>query len=139
MIPVGDWSNDGHGKCDYFHATAAKPFKKVCQAFKAAKKLFKKEGFTPENICSGYQDNEVKKETITLLAKYGYKVNSEKFYTREMAELVVWFLNQGDPDLNAKLLSEDKKPPILRNWDYCKTMRDSNENLNSFGYGLHEN
>jgi len=132
-IPIGDWSDDGHGKCDYYHATAAKPFKQVCLAFEAAKKKFKKDGFTPENVCNEYEDSTFPEETIELLAKHGYKVDAEDFGTREMAELVVWFLNQGDTELNAVLLPEDKEPPMLRNWDY----RDAiNKNLDGFGYGL---
>lgn len=129
-IPIGDWSDDGHGKCEYFYATATKPFKDVCLAFKAAKK---KLDFSPEEVCSEYEENEVTEEAIELLKEHGFEIDSDNFYTREMAELVVWFLNQGDSELNAVLLPEDEEPPMLRNWDY----RDiTGENLDGFGYGL---
>lgn len=139
-IPVGDWSDDGHGKCEYYHASADKPFKDVCYAFKAAKELFKESGFTPERVCSEYQDSEISEEDVKFLASKGYKVDPDNFYTHEMANLVVWFLNQGDPKLKAKLTPEGKEPPMLRNWDYCKVMQvstaDEHENLDGFGYGL---
>lgn len=141
IIPVGDWSGDGHSKCEYVHADAAKPFKAVCQAFAAAKKKFKDEGsdFTPEDLCSEYQDNEIPAETVELLKEHGYKINPDNFYVDEMTDLVIWYLNQGDSDLDAKVLSGKKKIPTLRNWDYCDAMKvgtASAEGLGSFGYGL---
>ncbi len=134
-IPIGDWSDDGHGKCEYFHASAAKPFKDVCKAFKAAKKKFKKDGdgFTPEELCSEYEDSHVPDDVVELLEERGFKIDPDDFGPREFAELVVWYLNQGDPDLNAELLPEEKEPPMLRNWDY---RREVKEDLGGFGYGL---
>lgn len=141
IIPIGDWSDDGHGKCEYFHATAEKPFKDVCLAFKAARELFKTDGFTPEKVCDEYQDSQISDEHVEFLAKRGYEVDPENFYTEEMAELVVWFLNQGDPELNAELAQNKEKPPTLNNWQYCDAVgveTASNEGLGGFGYGFFE-
>lgn len=138
-IPIGDWSDDGHGKCEYFQASAAKPFKAVCLAYATARAKFKALGFSPEDLCSEYEDNEVPEETVELLKEHGFEIHPDDFYAEEFAKLVVWFLNQGDPDLDAMLTPAKKSRPMLRNWDYCKAMKTSTageDNLGGFGYGL---
>lgn len=142
-IPIGDWSDDGHGKCEYFEASAAKPFKDVCLAFRAARAAFKAEGFSPETVCCDYQDSVVPDETVELLKKHGFEIDPDDFWAREFAELVVWFLNKGDPELDARLSTKEEALPMLRNWDYCDVMGTStagapDETLDGFGYGLFE-
>lgn len=134
-IPIGDWSNDGHGKCEYYEATAAKPFKDVCKAFAKARKLWKLPSgsyFTPEDVCAEYEEAEVEEEVVEFLKGKGFKIQRD-FWCRDMAELVVWFLNQGDPDLKAKLTPAEKERPTLRSWDFRKHVE---QDLGSFGYGL---
>lgn len=143
-IPIGDWSNDGHGKCDYYQASAAKPFEDVCKAFVAARKLWKLEDgsyFTIESICSEYGDSSINDEDVKFLKSKGFKIKSSDFWIEDMAALVVWFLNQGDPSLDAKLQPKDEVRPILRNWDFCKAIgikTNDADNLENFGYGFYE-
>jgi hypothetical protein len=130
-IPVGDWSDDGHGKCEYYRASATKPFEDVCKAFvKARQKL----GISPEEVCSDYQEGSPSTEIIEAFAKAGYQF-PEDFFSREMAELIVWYLNEGDPGLDARLQPEDEQRSILRNWEFVDI---TGENLDQFGYGLFE-
>lgn len=136
-IPIGDWSNDGHGKYEYFQATASKPFKDVCFAFKAAKV---KLGWSPEQICSEYEEMQITDEDVQFLKDNGYTEAIEEgfeddFHQEELAEVICWFINQGDPDINVKLIPKDNQRPILRNWDYCDIVKDR-EGLDSFGYGM---
>jgi hypothetical protein len=141
-IPIGDWSDDGHGKCEYYQASAAKSFVDVCKAFAAARLLWKLEDgrpFTVEDVCSEYEEREVEDDVVKFLKSKGFKINKDDFYTREMAELVVWFLNQGDETLDAKLQPEAEQRPMLRNWDFCDAMgvgTASGKGLEGFGYGL---
>jgi hypothetical protein len=143
-IPIGDWSNDGHGKCDYFQASAAKPFVDVCKAFVAARQLWKlSDGrpFTVEDVCSEYEEREVEDEVVELLKSKGFKIDKDDFWIENMAELVVWFLNQGDPTLDAKLQPKDERRPMLRNWDFCDAIgvnTASDLGLGGFGYGFFE-
>lgn len=136
-IPIGDWSDDGHGKCEYFQATANKPFKDVCLAFKAAKIKF---DWSPEQICSEYEESQITKEDVEFLKQHGYpgalvEGFEDNFFIKELAEVICWFINQGDPDIHVKLVPKENKRPILRNWDYRDIVKDS-EALNPFGYGF---
>lgn len=143
-IPIGDWSGDGHNSCEYYQASAAKPFVDVCKAFVAARKLWKLEDgsyFTIESICSEYGDSSISDEDIEFLESKGFSLKEKDFWTQEMAELVVWFLNQGDPSLDAKLQPEGEVRPILRNWDFCEALgKKTNDtgSLDQFGYGFFE-
>lgn len=108
-IPIGDWSGDGHGKCENFPASAAKPIDSVREAYFAAKARHPK--ICPEEFCHEYEDSSVPEAVAKAVAEAG----GPKVFAKEdegpgadgMAEYVVWFLNQGDPDLDAKLEPND--------------------------------
>lgn len=140
QIPIGDWSNDGHGRCDYFMADAAKPFLEVCKAFANARKLWKLpngDNFSVEQICSEYEEWGPEPEQVEFLKSKGYICDPDDFFARDMADLVVWFLNKGDPDLDVHLISDDV--PRLDNHQYCHHMGTNTageDNLGQFGYGL---
>jgi hypothetical protein len=136
-IPIGDWSNDGHGRCDWFDATATKPIKDVIKAFAAAKKKLPNE-VNPENICADYGDNSPSEDVCQKLVELGAPFekrtddgwnyfDNDYFGQDEMAQLVVWFLHQGDPDLDVQL--DGDRPPML-----C----DGTPHIGHIGYGLFE-
>lgn len=136
QIPIGDWSNDGHGKCEYFTASSFKTFEDVCKAYEKAKEKFKDDNFSPESFCDEYESAAVDPNTFQLMKKHGFIKGDiddlEDFYIDEMADFVVWFLNQGDPELNVKL---DNKPvPCLNNWQYAEIVKG--KTLGQFGYGM---
>ena len=128
-IPVGDWSGDGHSKVNWYEASASKPIEAVREAYFAAKE--KLPGICPEDFCCDYEDFRIDPEIQTLLDAAGAPVESEGFGTEEMAGYVVWFLNQGDPDLKAKLEKEESVP-MLSFYGYDEEMR----HISSIGYGL---
>jgi hypothetical protein len=56
----------------------------------------------------------------------------EDFDTESMAAVVVWFLNLGDPSLDARLLTSDEAIPMLPFYG-----RDSKgRHIGGVGYGL---
>lgn len=72
-MSVGDWSDDGHGKCDYFVVkTDAPDMEAVSEAYKQAVKLtgvrFK------DVICAEYEDSVIHKEHKEKLEKHGINV-----------------------------------------------------------------
>lgn len=136
QIPIGDWSDDGHGKCQYFTASSFKSFEDVCRAYEKAKEKFKDDDFSPESFCNEYESSSVDPKTIDLMKKHGFYTDDmgdfEDFYVDEMADFVVWFINQGDPELKVKL--EVDPVPCLNNWQYSKIVKG--KTLDQFGYGM---
>jgi hypothetical protein len=128
-IPIGDWSGDGHGQCDWFIATAAKPIEEVREAFFTAKKLFPH--LDPEQFCHDYEDSFVPSNIVAELATKGIHIDSEDFDPEGMARVVVWFLNQGDPELSVELIPE-ADVPMLPFYGSDKKKRD----IGFIGYGL---
>lgn len=100
-IPIGDWSGDGHGQCDYYEATAAKPVEAAREAYFEAKKKHKK--LCPENYCESYQDGSLPEDIKKALVAAGALPATFDWDTYTMAKIVVWFMNQGDASLDARL------------------------------------
>lgn len=129
-IPIGDWTHDGHGHCEWFDASSLKPIEDVREAFFKAQELFP--NLDPTKFCNRYTDYEIPEELLenlkgtnapTLLG--GYEGISP------MAEYVTWFLNLGDSNLDSRL--EDKPAaPTLPFLGVDKKKRY----INFIGYGL---
>lgn len=138
-IPIGDWSGDGHSQVEWFEATASKPIDEIRDAYFAAKKKLPK--LCPEAFCSNYEDSVVPDAVIKALQAAGCPLPehitsdkegfSEGLGAEGMAAVVVWFLNQGDPDLDARLdLTE--AAPMLQFYGYDQRKR----HIGHIGYGL---
>lgn len=134
QIPIGDWSGDGHGQCDVYYATSNKLIIDVREAYFAAKKKLPKK-MCPENFCHDYEDGVIPDSVIKLLKKYKCNLakvaEDEGFSSKEMAEYVVWFINQGNPDVNAILMDEEDVP-TLSFYGYD----DKKRHIQFIGYGL---
>ena len=136
-IPIGDWSGDGHSKCDWFGASAAKPIDEVREAFFAAQKNFPKR-LDVSQLCTDYGNSSIPDQVRDQLFKLGAPIeeaNEDGDYysgSEEMAALVVWFLNQGDPELDCKL-DEDASPMLPFYGADCK-----GRHISHIGYGLFE-
>ena len=145
-LPIGDWSDDGHGKCEWFIVQANKPLPDIFKAYCAAvEKLGINIG---EDVCSQYEESFITKEMYERLQTLGWKYNLQKSYDyndegkyvqmdksynleiESMVDLVLWFLKEGDSELELEL-KEDEVPSFI-NWNKPPDV----ENLPSFGYGL---
>lgn len=128
-IAIGDWSDDGHGKCEYFQAASEKPIGEVREAyFRALAALPEK---SPESFCNTYEDSEVTERVRGLMESAGIDLRDEEMLCPEdMAQYVVWFLNQGDPELRCTLVPDDV--PTLHRFGYD----GSGRHIGGFGYGL---
>lgn len=135
-IPIGDWSGDGHSHCDWYDATAAKPIEDVREAYFAARKNKKLKKVCPEEFCNQYQDATIPKDVWQELERLGAPMpvleDPEDGIDDDcMAALVVWFINQGDPDIDVRL---DPKVtvPMLPFYGFDKKKR----HIGFMGYGL---
>lgn len=70
-FPVGDWSGDGHDKCDYFQAKSNKSVQEVREIhFSAKEKL----GFDIGDICHEYEESEVREDILEALVEAGFDI-----------------------------------------------------------------
>lgn len=135
-LPIGDWSGDGHGKCDYFTCEAdADSIAEVKEAFDAASQSLPTV-LDPRTFCSEYEEYRVPNEVATICDEVGILTNDGwpdgKIFEEGslgMAEYVIWFINQGNPNLNARM-SAINTVPILH-YGYHPTSHTS-----FIGYGL---
>ena len=127
-IPIGDWSKDGHGQCEWYFATANKPVDDVRKTFFKAKKLLPE--VDPETFCNQYQDGVLPEKVCKKLKRLGVSINKH-FDSENMVKIVVWFLNQGDPKLDVVLEPEDDVP-MLPFYGFDSEKR----HIGFFGYGL---
>ena len=109
-MPIGDWSGDGHGKCDYFRVEINGTVEKMREAHFASKVIFDIE----ENLCSNYEESTVGADLWPDWASFepaegepwdapvedrtGHQPDPE-----EVARLWVELLNKADPSLQAVL------------------------------------
>ncbi len=126
---IGDWSADGHGKCDTFFATAAKPIDDVREAYFAAKTKLP-ERLCPESYACNYEDATIPDDVVSALRALGCPVPNDDAMvgSDEMAAIVVWWINQGDPDVDVRLTDI----PALEFLGYDERGR----HIGSFGYGV---
>jgi hypothetical protein len=136
-LNVGDWSEDGHNKCDRIRIESNKPVADVQQAYLNACEIsgmsFHNDwgGTTPNPVLTEYEERELSKENCALLLKHGVPLDViiEDDYIDPWMFADMWceFIKIGDPELVCKQIKDDT-PNINGFWD---------KKLNKqFGYGL---
>lgn len=70
-FPVGDWTNDGHGKCDYF---VVKSNKSVVELTGIHISVKEKLGFDIGEICAEYEDSELSLDIYDKLVNAGFNI-----------------------------------------------------------------
>lgn len=140
MLPIGDWSNDGHSKCDWFLVESNMPLENVFKSYFTAKEKLPEE-ICPANFCNEYGDSEIPQEICQKLVEAGCPKNiisntiDDSCYPEFLQEIVLWFIMQGNENLKLKIV---KKNYAFIDWCLPKHLRKHNECLDSFGYGLFE-
>ncbi|PIN88389.1 hypothetical protein COU61_05145 [Candidatus Pacearchaeota archaeon CG10_big_fil_rev_8_21_14_0_10_35_13] len=107
MFPVGDWSDDGHGKCEYYFATTQRSLEEVREAHHNAPNTL---GFPIEGICQDYGDPIIDNAIVEKLRTEGYgkfEISDEddgKIYPsgEEVFKIWIFLLNKINPGLELK-------------------------------------
>lgn len=158
-IPVGDWSDDGHGKCDVYHFVCNYPVEDCRRAYiESCKKTGvqfhhgahtfpydRTNALNGITICTEYEDYRISQNVLDILSAHGLDVigfinRIDTFYVEEDEDGIV----APGSDIFACLIMEfiglslnglryelQKRPTVLNGfW---------NEELNvQFGYGLYD-
>jgi len=143
-FPIGDWSNDGHGKCEWFVIEGKKDVDAVREAhFKAKKEL----GFDIGEMCQHYEQDTLDKKWMERLTALGVDLSeiekdpldakgSEDYVLLPIPHdlVLIWvaLLNIIDPELELKVVNNPM--PTINFYGYDKKRR----HLNTPGYGLFE-
>ena len=136
-IPVGDWSDDGHGKCDYY--TIKSNFT-VEQAREAYFKAIEKSGIDlSRDIASDYEDSRVSEsiedtQFIKDLISEGYLMEWDGSYhvndSVSMAIIVLRFIKNYIPEFEYEMIEDSI--PMLPFYGFDEQGR----HIGYFGYGL---
>lgn len=126
---IGDWSDDGHGKCDSFIVDFhVHDLNRIREAHYKAKEVL---GFDIGDLCARYEESTIEGEKLERLFEIGVlsekKLNEEllEFDRDEQSNIVslspdayemcqIWvdILNHIDPELKGEIIPEDPIPTI---------------------------
>ena len=145
-IPIGDWSNDGHGKHKDYLIESNKPVEVVRELyFQACDKIgfsldgsYKKTSLTPQ---ASYEDYTFSRETLQALLDFGVKLDQDTIeYIREqestdgtelLCDIILAFIKTQDPELELTRI-EEQNFPMFQFYGFDKHKR----HIGYFGYGL---
>lgn len=73
-FPIGDWSGDGHSKCEWFILESNKPLREVRDTHLKSKEVL---GFDIGELCSDYCDSFIDEKNFKLLLSNGILIPTE--------------------------------------------------------------
>lgn len=157
LVPVGDWSDDGHGKCDKYYVKANYPVEAMQQAYKDT---CNKIGLQMNNgtdytglgingwqdsriLLAEYEESSINEEAVEILLEHGFDfanvdgeidendnfiVQEAYFSSEAVFDLFMWFIKYSMPEDFAYEPFSINAKAIVGFW---------NKGLNeSIGYGV---
>lgn len=143
LMPIGDWSKDGHGQCEYFKIRSNVPVEQVREAHYKIKDVT---GINIEDICSEYEEDfmtpqEAKAletigfnvtEIIQSLKDTGHYVSDGILLTPEnMRDIWMFLLQKTDPSIHLEVIQEDDLPMLP-----FYGQDEKGRHIDQVGYGL---
>jgi hypothetical protein len=135
-FPVGDWSGDGHGICDWFIVNSNKPVEELREAHFS---FHQKTGFDIGDFCRNYSDT-ILGVPETKFLKDNNLVN-DKAMELEYLDESLDPLEKADNFKDAKALCVYDSETLLQIWINCLMFADPElkleivqENLHSINY-----
>jgi len=134
-LPIGDWSDDGHGKCDYFVVESNVLLKDIIPIYINMDKEYKL-----SDVCAEYEENQMEENFIKFLNELGlpssgYADDTRCMTSESMAYLIIDLLMKFDPSLKLQIVPEEKMP-MLNNWEAQAVTGERGGVLSLPGYGL---
>jgi hypothetical protein len=121
-FPIGDWSDDGHGKCRYYIASSKKPFQDIIETHARAHGVL---GFDIGDICGASDEGTLTQNVGNMLRNLGYNftesyIDGTDIYPsyKEMFNIWLFLLNHVNPSLELKDLNIPSMVPEVRNPGY---------------------
>lgn len=114
LMPIGDWSGDGHGKCKYFLVHSNKP---VDEVLKVNKRIKESTGINLDTICDeeynrtiwDYEKDELELAGFDTSKLKVYEYDDEKYEMNSeiMIDLWIFLLMKTDPTIELKIVPID--------------------------------
>lgn len=129
-FPIGDWSDDGHGKCSWFIIKSNRDVNSLRELhFSCINTL----GFDIGDICTEYGEDRISPEIIEILKETKIRSDIDEDYSpNEIFQLWLDILSYLDPTFNYVIERESIPSIIFAGYDEKK------RHLNNPGYGLFE-
>ena len=139
-LPIGDWSDDGHGKCEYFIVESNVKFEMIVNTYIDMDSKYK-----ISEICAEYEQSKLTEDQVEMIKESGLKLEDyvgEEFDLEEnnyietdgLAQLVIDFIMLCDVRIKLKIGKEEM--PMLNNWAGQEVTGKSGHVLSLPGYGL---
>jgi hypothetical protein len=137
-MPIGDWSDDGHGKCDYYIVESNKDIEAIVLAYIETDKIHN----ISNQVCE-YEEYELDQDFVDYLNTIGLDGTSYledtdglSIESHSLATLVIDLMMHDDRTLELKIVP-DSDMPMLNNWTAQKVKGISGGGVISLpGYGL---
>lgn len=96
---LGDWSDDGHGKCDHYYVRTSSPVEDLRELHFKCQDVF---GFTPGHLCREYESFELTPTQVTKLIEHGvipsdFTEDDAAMDTATLLEIWLKMLQRVDP------------------------------------------
>jgi len=130
-LPIGDWSDDGHGKCEWFSVRSNKPLQEVREAhFKGRTEIL-----DIEELCSEYEVYSMSADELPERAREFFDHPNPDGRIpgspEGMVQLWIEILSRADPGLRLALISKEEAPMLpLYGQD------EQGRHISHVGYGL---
>lgn len=130
---IGDWSADGHGRCEGFIIASNVPVETVREAHYKIKDIT---GVDIEGICSDYGADEIDEEIVDVLKKLGFQFENSSgmgdgvVSVPEMARLWIFLLQKSDPALELEVVED-----VIPDFQFFG-FDEKERHIYSVGYGL---
>jgi len=132
-FPIGDWSGDGHDKCEYYNVRSSHPVQHLREVhFKAPEVV----GFDIGDMCHEYEDSQLSADIVDKLNTIGIDLSqyteTEECYMYPDSTVKLWLdiLCHIDPALKLELVKTEAEPINFYGFD------DQGRHLETPGYGL---
>ena len=129
-LPIGDWSDDGHGRCQQFLVNSNAPVERVREAHFRIKKVT---GIDIETVCGKYKETTVKPRVAKKIEALSipFEVGDSEVSPEDMARLWVALLQLTDPELQLQINTENSIPMLPFNG--CD---EKGRHIGQVGYGV---
>ena len=130
-FPIGDWSDDGHGQCDYYFANTSKNTQDVREAHFKCEEVF---GFNIGELACEWEDNFIREDILECLINEGIvgkEFKNSSLDSKAIFKIWLAILNKIDPtlELTSKI---DNSYEDINFYGYD----DKKRHLDTPGYGV---
>ena len=137
-LPIGDWSNDGHGECEDF---IVKSNKDISDVREAHYRILEATGVDILAIANDYQDSRIDGVDLFTLVLLGLnkdeisvEYNGEHYVAGARAMALIWttLLMEADNELKLDIVDDEIPSIVFYGFDEKK------RHIHCVGYGLFE-